>query len=326
VEAEQAAKELEPLVTKYVSISYADASAIKTHLDEIKTDRGKVTIDERTNTIIIKDIPAAIDDATKVVKKLDVVTPQVMIEARIVEADASFTRDIGVQWGGDTTSTSSDASKTYRLFGGQTYTAGSQNYAVNLPPGSITSGLGFTFGRVAGTIFNLDARLLAMETQGKGRTISAPKIMTLDNKQATIKQGTSIPYQKSEEGTVSIEFAQANLELTVTPHITPDNRISMEISAKKDSPDWANAVGGTPAIDTKQADTELLINDGQTIVIGGILESTDEWSESRVPYLSRIPLLGWLFTQKFKLKSKDELLIFITPKILRLEPALQVSS
>jgi type IV pilus assembly protein PilQ len=319
-EAEQAAKKLEPRVTEYISINYADASSIKTHLDEIKTDRGKVTIDDRTNMIIMKDIQAVIDDATEVVKRLDVVTPQVMIEARIVEANASFTQDIGVQWGGDTESAST--TKTYRLFGGPTYTAGGQNWAVNLPPGTSTSGLGFTFGRIAGTTINLDARLLAMETQGKGRTISAPKIMTLDNKQATIKQGTSIPYQKSEEGTVSIEFAQANLELTVTPHITPDNRISMEISAKKDSPDWANAVGGTPAIDTKQADTELLINDGETIVIGGILESTDEWSESRVPFLSKIPLLGWFFTQKYKLKSKDELLIFMTPKIVRLEPKL----
>jgi type IV pilus assembly protein PilQ len=318
--AKQAAKELEPMVREYISVNYVDASSIKTQLDEIKTDRGKVTIHKPTNMIIMTDIQAVIDHAREDVQRLDVVTPQVMIEARIVEADASFTRDIGIQWGGDTESTST--TKTYLLFGGQTFTAGGQNWAVNLPPGTHTSGFGFTFGRVGGTTLNLDARLLAMETQGKGRTVSAPKIMTLNNKQATIKQGTSIPYQKSEEGTVSIEFAEANLQLTVTPHITPDNRIRMEINAKKDAPDWANAVAGTPAIDTKEADTELLINDGETIVIGGILESTDEWSESRVPFLSRIPLLGWLFTQKFKSKSKDELLIFMTPKIVRLEPVL----
>ncbi len=329
VEADKTAikvqEELEPLVTEYISINYSDASEIQAHLSDIMTERGKVSVDSRTNKIIITDIRSAIDKARGVVKELDEPTAQVMIEARIVEADTNFTRDIGVQWGGDIYR-GDENEPTARLFGGQTYSATGQNYAVNLPPSSITSGLGFTFGRLGGTLFNLDARLLAMETQGRGRTISSPRIMTLNNNKATIEQGTKIPYQITEEGTTTIKFVDAVLKLEVTPIITPDNRISMDILANKDSPDWTNAVGGTPAIDTNLADTELLVNDGETIVIGGILTSTDSWSEAGVPFFSKIPVLGWLFKQRYKIKTKNELLIFITPTIIRLEEAAQVSS
>lgn len=322
--AQKAQEELEPLVTEYISINYSTAADIQAHVNEVKTERGKTSVDTRTNKIIMTDTRSSIEKAKAVVRELDEPTAQVMIEARIVEADANFTRDIGVQWGGSYTRQDT-AEPAARIFGGQTYLATGQNYAVNLPPGSITSGLGFTFGRIGSSLFNLDARLLAMETQGKGRTISAPRIMTLDNKAATIKQGTSIPYQKTEEGTTSVEFAEANLELTVTPIITPDNRVNLTIDAKKDAPDWTNAVGGTPAIDTNQATTELLVNDGETVVIGGILKSTDEWTEQRVPLFGDIPVLGWLFKTKLKTKTKNELLIFITPKIFRLEQASQAS-
>jgi len=331
VEAEKTAikvqEELEPLVTEYISISYSEAETLQKHLQEIKTERGKVSLDERTNMIIMTDIKAKIEQAKKVINKLDVPTPQVMIEARIVKADTTFTRDIGVQWGGDISRGGSGKDEPLsRLFGGQTYTEGSQNYAVNLPPASITSGLGFTFGTLGSTVLNLDARLLAMETQGKGRTISAPKIVTLDNKEAYITQGKTVPYQTTEEGTVSIKFVEAVLKLTVTPHITPDNRIRMEILVQKDAPDWDKLVGGTPAIDKKEAKTELLVNNGETIVIGGILESTEAFTNARVPFFSKIPILGWFFRSKYTKKTKDELLIFITPKIIRLEQVPQVST
>lgn len=324
--AEQGAKEAEPLVTEYIKLNYADASSLKTHLDEIKSARGKVTIDEGTNMVIIKDEREALDNAKKLIRELDdanqeIATRQVLIEARIVEADTSFTRDLGVQWGGDyyATGTDGNATTSGRLFGGQTYSSTGQNYAVNLPPSSITSGLGFTFGRIGGTVLNLDIRLLAMEEQGKGRTVSAPKILTLDNKKATIKQVTKIPFQVIEDGTTSIKTEEAGIELSVTPQITRDNRIRMEIYAEKGAPDWSNTVAGNPAIDTNTAETELFVNDGQTIVIGGILTTTDTVSENRVPGLSRIPILGWLFKERRTVKNKEELLIFITPKIIRLE-------
>jgi type IV pilus assembly protein PilQ len=324
--AEQDAKELEPLVTEYIKLDYADASSLKTHLDEVKSDRGKVTVDDGTNMVIIKDEREALDNAKKLITELDdanqeIATRQVLIEARIVEADTNFTRDLGVQWGGDYYATGTDANATTsgRLFGGQTYSAATQNYAVNLPPASFTSGLGFTFGRIGGTVLNLDIRLLAMEEQGKGRTVSAPKILTLDNKKATIKQVTKIPFQVIEDNTTSIKTEEAGIELSVTPQITRDNRIRMEIYAEKGAPDWSNTVAGNPAIDTNTAETELFVNDGQTIVIGGILTTTDAVSESRVPLFSKIPILGWLFKQRNTVKNKEELLIFITPKIIRLE-------
>ena len=164
-----------------------------------------------------------------------------------------------------------------------------------------------------------------MENQGKGRTISAPKILTLDNKEATIKQVTKIPFQVIEEGTVSIKTEEAGIELSVTPQITRDERIRMLIHAEKGAPDWSNTVGGNPAIDTNTADTELFLNDGQTIVIGGILSTVDTLSETRTPLLHKIPILGWLFKQKQTVRTKNELLIFITPKIIRLEKVSKAS-
>ncbi|MBW2107192.1 MAG: type IV pilus secretin PilQ [Deltaproteobacteria bacterium] len=326
--AEEEAKELEPLVTEYIKLNYADAASVKTHLDQVKSSRGKVTIDEGTNMIILQDEKQALRNEKELIAKLDeatqeIATRQVMIEARIVEADSSFTRDLGVQWGGDytkgTPGTSSGSST--RFFGGAggEFSSSSPNFAVNLPPASYTSGLGFTFGRIAGSTLSLELRLLAMESQGKGRTISAPKILTLDNKQATIKQVTKIPFQVIEDNTVSIKTEEAGIELSVTPQITRDERIRMIIHAEKGAPDWSNTVAGNPAIDTNTADTELFVNDGQTIVIGGIITSEDTLNEARTPFLNKIPVLGWLFKQRRTVRTKAELLIFITPTIVRLE-------
>jgi type IV pilus assembly protein PilQ len=322
LKAQEAAEKLEPLVTRYIPVNYADASVVKGELDVIKTDRGKVSVTTRTNTIIITDTETAVERAVEHVTRVDVATPQVSIEARIVEANTNFTRDIGVQWGGDVDFSNADLT-TARLFGGQSdhsFTT-TPNWAVNLPPSGATSGISFALVNIAGTPFNLDARLMAMETQGRGRVISAPKIVTLDNTEAVIEQGTDIPYQTIDEGTVSLKFVSATLKLLVTPHVSADNRISMAIEATKNAPDFDNAVGGTPAISKKLAKTELLLNNGETIVIGGILEVTDTVAKAQVPGLSKIPVLGWLFKQKKTIKIKKELLIFITPRIVRLEEA-----
>jgi len=327
-EAEQAAKELEPSVTAYIPINYADASSIKTHLDEIKTDQGKVMIDTRTNMIIMKDIQMAIDDAREVVNKLDVVTPQVMIEARIVEANTDFSRELGIQWGGryDRGLTYDPEEEEYDLRPGERRSYGpfgllGDNLAVNLPAAGPTSGIGFTFSRTGTNPLTLHANLQAMESEGKGKIISSPRILTLDNKEAYIEQGLEIPYQVLEEGSYSLKWAKAVLKLEVTPHITPDRRISMKIVAKKDAPDWDNEVLGTPAISKKEAGTELLVNDGDTIVIGGIITKQESLSKQRVPWLSRIPVLGWLFRSQSKMEQKRELLIFVTPTIVKLEEA-----
>ncbi|MDY6950309.1 MAG: type IV pilus secretin PilQ, partial [Thermodesulfobacteriota bacterium] len=246
LKAEQQAKEQEPLMTDYIAINYSDASEIKEHIDEIKTNRGRVTFDERTNTIIIKDIPPVVDRAKELAERLDLVTPQVVIEARIVEASTDFSRDIGIQWGGEYGVQTDDAQYglgpqrgydslggTYGLNGG----IGEENWVVNLPAKGPTSGIGFNFARLGGlTPLTLKANLQAMEQEGKGKIISSPRILTLDNKEAYIEQGVDIPYQILEEGSYSLKWAKAVLKLTVTPHITMDRRVAMSIKAQKDSP------------------------------------------------------------------------------------------
>jgi type IV pilus assembly protein PilQ len=322
--ADEAAKELDPLFTEYIKLNYADAATIKSHVDEVKSSRGKVTIDQGTNMIIITDVQEALENAKELITTLDeatqeIATRQVMIEARIVEADSSFTRDLGVQWGGDYNS--GGGRSTTNLWGGQggDLSSTSPNFAVNLPPSSVTSGLGFNFGWLAGATWNIELRLLAMENQGRGRTISSPKVLTLDNKAATIKQVTKIPYQVIEDNTASIKTEEAGITLSVTPQITRDERIRMVIHAEKGAPDWSNTVAGNPAIDTNTADTELFVNDGQTIVIGGILSTVDTRNEARTLFLHKLPVLGWLFKQQQTVRNKDELLIFITPTIIKLE-------
>jgi type IV pilus assembly protein PilQ len=328
IEAEKAAErktrkaeqEAAPLVTEYIPINYSKAGVIQQHLNEVKTERGKLSVDERTNMIIMTDIKDAIQRAKEVVKNLDVVTRQVMIEARIVEVNTDFDRDIGIRWGFDhsTLRGSESMGGPYGFSGG---VGGDSNYAVNLPPASGTSGIGFTFARFPGnlTALTIDAELTAMESQGAVKIISSPKVLTMDNKTAIIKQGRSLPYQTSEEGTVNVTFVEAVLSLEVTPHITMDDRISMKIVATKDAPDFGSAVLGQPAIDKKEAKTELLVNNGNTIVIGGIITEDITNREAGVPGLSKIPVLGWLFKQKAKSLSRTELLIFISPTIIELE-------
>jgi type IV pilus assembly protein PilQ len=323
IEAEKAAekktkeaeREAAPLVTEYIPINYATASAIQAHINEVKTDRGKVTVDERTNMIIMTDVRDAIQRASEVIKKLDVVTRQVMIEARIVEATSDFSREFGIQWGFDHMNTrSSSLGGPYGFSGGL-----ANNMAVNLPAASATGAIDFTFARLGGTNLTIDATLQAMESRGVGKIISAPKVLTMDNKVAIIKQGKQIPYQTSDEGTVSVTFQDAVLSLEVTPHITMDNRISMVINATKDAPDPGISVLGQPAISKKEVTTELLVNNGDTVVIGGIITEDTGTSQGSIPGLGKIPVLGWLFKNQSKRDSRTELLVFITPTIVELE-------
>ena len=318
--ARQAMEEVAPLVTEYIPINYSKAAAMKAHLADIKTERGTVSLDERTNMIIMTDVKEAIDRAKEVVKTLDVVTRQVLIEARIVEAETNFSRDIGIEWGFQH-STLRGADELGGPYGFSGAVGGDNNYAVNLPPAAGTSGIDFVFSRWPGsaTSLTINASLKLAEAEGKLKIISSPKVLTMDNTEATIKQGSSIPYQKDEEGTISTTFVEAVLSLTVTPHVTMDDRIAMKINATKDAPDFSQAVNGQPAIDKKEATTELLVNNGETIVIGGIITETKSVNEARVPGLGKIPVIGYLFKNRSKRAERTELLIFVTTTIVDIE-------
>ncbi|MEW6328042.1 MAG: type IV pilus secretin PilQ [Thermodesulfobacteriota bacterium] len=313
-------QQAEPMVTEYIQVNYGKAEKLKDQIDKIRSERGSVTFDERTNKIVIKDTPAVIEDAKAIVSSLDEPTRQVLIEARIVEATADFSRELGVQWGSGT------ASNIVQKVGGE-WTVGAQgqagsNFAINpgIPAAAdVLGGIGLTFGRVGTTIVNLDVRLLAMESDGKVHIVSSPKITTLDNKEAHIQQGAKIPYLKQTQDGISTEFVEATLKLTVVPHITPDNRINLNIMAKKDEPDWTRTVQGTPALDIREAKTELLINDGETVVIGGIIYEKKTKTIAGVPVLSKVPVLGWLFKGEKDATERTELLIFLSANTVKID-------
>jgi type IV pilus assembly protein PilQ len=309
-------KELEPLFTEYIPINYAQASEIITHLNEIKTkDRATISVDDRTNTIIMTDVAAKLDKAKKIVMQLDKPTPQVIIEARIVEADSSFLREIGVDWSISGETDSLDCCGFGDLFGFDS--------AVNLPTstGNASNGtIGINFTRITNGTLLLNAQLQANEATGDVRIISSPKILTLDNQEALISQGVEYPYlEESESGGTTVQFKKIDLKLTVIPHVTNDNRISMKVTIYKN--DIAELTTEAPAINTKEAKTELLINDGETIVIGGINKTTKIDDKRGIPLLSRVPGLGWLFKSTMLDERNQELLIFITPRIFRLGQA-----
>ncbi len=311
-QALQAEKALEPLVTEYISINYSNAqNEVVPHLQNIITpDRGRVSVDQRNNQIIITDTEAKIRKAREIVERIDKVTPQVVIEARIVEANRDFTRDLGFDWG--TISIGpfdiGDFSTTLNLL------------ANNLPATQPTGEIGFSFVKLSGTPFSIvDARLQASETEGKTNIISAPKVVTLDNKKAKIKQGLEVPYlERDSSGNATVRFKNVDLLLEVTPNVTPDNRITLNIFITKN--DIAGEfIEGQPSLSTNEAQTELLVDNGDTVVIGGIVKSNINMNEEGIPGLRNIPGLGWLFKSQSRGESKNELLIFITPQIVQLE-------
>jgi type IV pilus assembly protein PilQ len=300
-----AARDLGEITTEYLQVNYADVNDISAQINNVKSDKGTISVDGRTNLIIYSDFPRRIETAKEILARLDKATQQVMIEARIVSANTNFSRNLGISWVSNYQVNTIGDSNTLDLVAAVT--------APVTPVGQF----GVDFTRIASNIFNLDLVLDALEEAGEGRIISSPRIFTLDHVQALIQQGDQIPYpQRTEEGTISTAFAPATLSLTVTPHITPDGKVRLEVNVKKDEADFSRTVQDVPAIRTQEAQTELLINDGDTIVIGGIVIRDTEWTEDRVPYLWRIPLLGWLFKSRQVRETKDELLIFLSPSII----------
>lgn len=271
-----------------------------------------------TNSILARGIQQDISFIEKLINEIDKPISQVMIEARIVEADANYSRELGIRWGGAYSFANATGPYAGTVRGGEAGTPGS-NYAVNLPfttSAAAFGGLGFTF---ASTNLNIDARIQAMEKEGRGKTISSPKVLTRDNSKAVIKQGQSIPVTtRTENNTFSTIYRDAALTLTVTPNIASDKRIRIKVEITKNEPDFTRVdTLGNPAIKTKEASTEMMVNDGNTVVIGGIIFKKEALSDNKIPGLADIPILGWLFKTRYRSTEDTEMLIFITPKILK---------
>jgi type IV pilus assembly protein PilQ len=327
-ESEEAAKakeagiKAEPLETKIFPISYADVKVVETSIrsSKILTPRGSMSVDVRTSSMLIKDVASVFPEVENLLATLDKPTPQVMIEARIVEVNTNAVKDLGIQWGGFIKGTNT-LSSIGGFSGLNPGTFTGENFLVDFPGGASTgSGSGFTFGILnPAKTMGLDLQLSAVETLGKGKVISNPRILTVDNGKAKILQGKSIPVRKlTTEGTVSTEFKDINLELNVQPHITPDNSIGISIEIKKEELDpTVPSIEGVPGTDKKEAKTDVIIKDGETIVIGGIYKINTTESETGVPGLMKIPILGWLFRNTKEEVTTAELLMFITPRIVQ---------
>lgn len=320
-----------PLSVALVPVNYATAADMQSRVKEVLSQRGNATVDTRTNTLIVRDLPENISKVRSLVASLDLQTPQVLIESRIVEASTTFRREVGIQWGGNTVMSGATGNPTGLVFPssvsatGAAVTAGSpgnpgtSNYAVSLPVG-VTNGaggaLGLAFGSAGGAV-QLNLRLSALEAQGAVKTISAPKVTTLDNETARISQGVSLPFSQVSAAGANTQFVEARLSLEVTPHITQDGSVLMRINAQNNQPDPSNTgANGQPGISRKEANTNVLVKDGETTVIGGIYVRSGSTNMSGLPLLSKIPVLGFFFRNNRELETKNELLIFITPRIL----------
>jgi type IV pilus assembly protein PilQ len=316
------------------ALSYAKANDMQPLLvKSALSARGQIQVDARTNTIIITDLPDRLQTATALIGTLDRPEPQVEVEARVVQTTRAFARAIGVQWGfngratpavGNTTSLAFPNSGT---LGGRTGATGQPSdvrstdldktaTAVNLGVPGASSAIGLALGAVNGA-FNLDVALSALESSGQGRVLSTPRLTTQNNVPAEVAQGVQIPIQTVANNTVTVSFKDAVLTLKVTPQITSANTVIMQITLENATPDFSRQVNGIPPIDTQRATTQVQVDDGATTIIGGIFVSREQTSNERTPLLHRVPLLGWLFKRDTNTDESRELLIFITPRILR---------
>jgi len=315
-----------------VQLNYANANAIKKLLKEkdnelLTPGRGSVTVDTRTNTLLLKDTAAKLESLRQVIQRLDVPVRQVMIESRVVIADNKFAQEIGIRLGFNRGYTKGDDG--FLVVGGaqEGYlddTAGiapgfsvdtKENLLVNLPAAGATSGMNLLIGKVGSFLLQLE--LSAMEQEGRGEIVSSPRVVTSDNETAIIKQGTQIPYSTVSQDGTNVEFKDAVLKLEVTPNITPDDRVIMKLSVSKDNPSTVTAADGTPGIDTRSVDTTVLVDNGETVVLGGVFERDRREATEKVPVLGDLPVLGFFFRSKSQRDDNTELLIFVTPKILK---------
>jgi len=333
IKREKAEEKKEEMKTAYLTVNYKDVNNIRDIIDKtVKSAEGKITVDTQTKTIILFDRVSKLAEAKALKERLDQATPQVMIEARIVEANTSFSRSLGVNW-----SFTQQIRRNPVMSWNGTPAWAANNVAANYPGGAKIyepsfatnfgaqafpgSNLGLIFTKLSqsGTRgISIDAQLALAETEGKTRTLSAPKIVTRDTVKATIQQGTKIviPAGTDANGNRTYQQVDASLKLEVKPQITPNNMVIMEVVVKDDQPDYANARGENIPINTKEATTTMMVSTGDTVVIGGIYKETEGDTEAGIPGMSKIPLLGWLFKANTKSTTRVELLIFLTPTVL----------
>jgi type IV pilus assembly protein PilQ len=349
--AELAAKkdiaELTPMRSEYLQVNYAKAAdmavLIKSQGRSLLSARGNVAVDDRTNTLLLQDTADRLADIRRLVATLDIPVRQVLIESRIVIVNDDFTRELGARLGftgvqkngaNGLVTTTGTAAGTDTILGSalnNLHTGGSQfpvtvptgatvanRYNVNLPAASAAGSIALG---ILGSDYMVDLELSAAQTETRAEIISSPRVITANQKEASIEQGVEIPYQDAaSSGATAIQFKKAVLSLKVTPQITPDNRIILSLDVKDDSVGTVVVASGgvnVPSIDTREINTQVLVNDGQTVVLGGILATTHRTDETKVPFLGDVPILGNLFKTTTKTNDKDELLIFVTPKILR---------
>ena len=335
LEAQKQVVELAPIISESIQVNYAKASELATLLkskgNSLISTRGNITVDQRTNKILVQDTAQNIAQIAALVEELDVPVRQVLIESRIVTVKTNFSQDLGVAFGvgkfntsgNDNIVTLGSGSASHDVANGTT-TVPSYNDTLNvsLPVGSPAGRIGLAIARLPfGTL--LDLELSASQAEGKSELISSPKVITSDQNKARILQGQEIPYLASaSSGAATISFKEAVLSLEVTPQITPDNRINMDLKVNKDAPDFSRTLFtgsglGAPPINKQEVTTRVLVDNGETIVLGGVFEQTKSNSVTRVPFLGDIPILGYLFRNTSEKDDKSELLIFVTPKILK---------
>jgi type IV pilus assembly protein PilQ len=338
--AHKEVQELSPTHTEFMQVNYAKVSdlakLIKTAnaKDSMLSPRGSLSVDERTNTLLVQDTSDKLADIRRLVQTLDVPVKQVLIEARIVIVSDTFERDLGARFGVNSASALTGAGSLLAVSGNGSgansilgtglgsaslsATTLDNRYQVNTPAANTNGSIGVS---LLGGSYLVDLELTAAQNEGKSETISSPRVITANQKQATISQGVEIPYQESaSSGATTTQFKDAVLKLKVTPLITPDNRVILDLDVSDDAvgQQVTSATGGSvPSIDTREIITQVLVNDGQTVVLGGILETTKSKAANKVPFLADIPVLGYLFRSTTDINNKTELLIFITPKILR---------
>jgi type IV pilus assembly protein PilQ len=345
--ARQQVQQLAPLRTEYLQINYAKAADLAALMkvgdkSSLLSERGSVAIDERTNTLLLQDTSERLADIRRLVSTLDIPVRQVLIEARIVIVNDDYRRELGVRFGA-TAAFEHGGQDGAGIVGGTNFVTSEDEVVLSPNNGLVSDGRpGFVqgdpidrymvnlpianpAGRLALTLLDsdylVDLELSAAQAEGRGEIISSPRLITANQREATIEQGVEIPYQESSSsGATTTSFKKAVLSLKVTPQITPDNRVILDLTVAKDSVGQlvASATGGfVPSIDTREIVTQVLVNDGQTVVLGGILETERRDAETKVPWLGDIPVLGHLFKTTSKQDNKDELLIFVTPRILR---------
>lgn len=333
LEASKQIEELAPLSTEFIQVNYAKAgelaALIKAKENNLLSERGNVSIDERTNTLIVQDVAASLESIRSMVSKLDIPVRQVLIESRIVNADESFAKDLGVNFGfsrttsGQGTLSENEAHLTVgggrpgtTDFGaGTSFNSGNENLMVTLPVAGATGAFKLAYGVIGSYLLQLE--LSAALAEGRGEDIASPKVITANQREAVIESGVEIPYQQAtSSGATSVSFKKAVLALRVTPQITPDDRVLLDLEVNQDtrgSPD----VLGVPPINTRNVSTQVLVDNGETVVLGGVYSQNTSNTLDRIPFFGDLPYVGFLFKRTSEEKTKSELLIFVTPKILK---------